>query len=56
MAYKRDAKVTGHLCAVDFREAADLGIDDLEHGLFVDPEYLPEKKPDECPEKPEDPS
>jgi hypothetical protein len=54
-AHKRGAKVTGHLCAVTFREAADLGIDDLEHGLFVDTEFLPGKKPDECPEKPEEP-
>ena len=54
-AHKRRAKVTGHLCAVGFREAADLGIDDLEHGLFVDTEFLPEKKPGECPEKPENP-
>jgi len=54
-AHKRGAKVTGHLCAVNFREAADLGIDDLEHGLFVDTEFLPGKKPDECPEQPEDP-
>jgi imidazolonepropionase-like amidohydrolase len=54
-AHKRGAKVTGHLCAVNFREAADLGIDDLEHGLFVDTEFLPGKKPDICPEKAEDP-
>src|SRR5580765_181466 len=54
-AHKRGAKVTGHLCAVNFREAADLGIDDLEHGLFVDTEFLPGKKPDERPEQPEDP-
>jgi imidazolonepropionase-like amidohydrolase len=54
-AHKRGAKVTGHLCAVGFREAADLGIDDLEHGLLVDTEFLPEKRPGECPEKPENP-
>ncbi len=54
-AHKRGAKVTGHLCAVDFREAADLGIDDLEHGLFVDTEFLAGKKPDVCPNEPEDP-
>ena len=54
-AHKRGAKVTGHLCAVGFREAADLGIDDLEHGLFVDTEFMPGKKPDECPEEAEDP-
>lgn len=48
-AHKRGAKVTGHLCAVNFREAADLGIDDLEHGWFVDTEFRAGKKPDECP-------
>lgn len=53
-AHKRGAKVTGHLCAVTFREAADLGIDDLEHGFFVDTEFVPGKKPDECPEQSED--
>src|SRR3954471_10477647 len=55
-AHKRGAKVTGHLCAVHFREAADLGIDDLEHGLFVDTEFLPGKKPDVCSDEPEDPA
>lgn len=55
-AHKRGAKVTGHLCSVTFREAADLGIDDLEHGWFVDTEFAANKKPDECPqEKSEDP-
>lgn len=54
-AHKRGAKVTGHLCSVGFREAADLGIDDLEHGLFVDTEFLAGKKPDQCPDNPEDP-
>ncbi|HYM79230.1 MAG TPA: amidohydrolase family protein [Candidatus Dormibacteraeota bacterium] len=54
-AHKRGAKVTGHLCSVTFREAADLGIDDLEHGLFVDTEFQQDKKPDQCPEKSEDP-
>lgn len=48
-AHKRGAKVTGHLCAVNFREAADLGIDDLEHGWFVDTEFTAGKKLDECP-------
>ncbi len=54
-AHKRGAKVTGHLCAVNFREAADLGIDDLEHGLFVDTEFMAGKKVDECPADGEDP-
>jgi imidazolonepropionase-like amidohydrolase len=54
-AHKRGATVTGHLCSIGFREAADLGIDDLEHGLFVDTEFLPGKKAGECPEKAENP-
>ncbi|HTW58804.1 MAG TPA: amidohydrolase family protein [Terriglobales bacterium] len=55
-AHKRGAKVTGHLCSVTWHEAADLGIDDLEHGWFVDTEFVTGKKPDECPEeKSEDP-
>jgi len=53
-AHKRGAKVTGHLCSVGFREAADLGIDDLEHGFFVDTEFQAGKKPDQCPEGAED--
>ncbi len=54
-AHKRGAKVTGHLCSIGFREAADLGIDDLEHGLFVDTEFMAGKKPDQCPDDGEDP-
>ena len=48
-AHKRGLKVTGHLCSVGFREAAALGIDDLEHGLLEDSEFVPGKKPDVCP-------
>ncbi|MDH4196901.1 MAG: amidohydrolase family protein [Candidatus Aminicenantes bacterium] len=47
--HKRGKKITGHLCSIGFREAAALGIDDLEHGLFVDTEFAPGKKPDVCP-------
>jgi enamidase len=48
-AHKRRLKVTGHLCSVTYREAAGLGIDDLEHGFFVSTDFVPNKKPDECP-------
>jgi imidazolonepropionase-like amidohydrolase len=48
-AHKRGIKVTGHLCSIGFREAAGLGIDNLEHGLLVDTEFDPDKKPDFCP-------
>jgi len=48
-AHKHKIKVTGHLCAVGFREAAAIGIDNLEHGIIVDTEFTPGKKPDVCP-------
>jgi len=48
-AHKRHLKVTGHLCSVGFREAAEAGIDNLEHGFIVDTEFIPGKKPDQCP-------
>jgi len=53
-AHKLGVKVTGHLCSIGFREAAALGIDDLEHGLLVDTEFFPWKKPGECPNTPRD--
>jgi len=48
-AHAHGIKVTGHLCSIGFREAASLGIDDLEHGLVVDTEFLADKKPGACP-------
>src|SRR5262245_8547500 len=48
-AHKRGLKVTGHLCSIGYREAAEIGIDDLEHGLFADSEFVPNKQPDQCP-------
>ncbi|MEJ2187086.1 MAG: amidohydrolase family protein, partial [Gemmatimonadota bacterium] len=47
--HARGMKITGHLCSVTYREAADLGIDDLEHGFFVSTDFVKDKKPDECP-------
>jgi len=49
-AHAHGIKVTGHLCSIGFTEAADLGIDNLEHGLVVDTEFLPGKTPDACPD------
>ncbi|HET6360637.1 MAG TPA: amidohydrolase family protein [Gemmatimonadota bacterium] len=48
-AHRRDLKVTGHICSVSFREAAALGIDNVEHGLFTNSDYVDDKQPDECP-------
>jgi imidazolonepropionase-like amidohydrolase len=47
-AHKRGIKVTGHLCSVTYKEAAELGIDDLEHGFFVNTQLDSNKKPDVC--------
>lgn len=49
-AHRHGLKITGHLCAVTYREAAALGIDDLEHGFFVNTELDPGKRPDVCTE------
>jgi imidazolonepropionase-like amidohydrolase len=48
-AHKHGIKVTGHLCSIGFREAAQIGIDNLEHGLLVDTEFHAGKQPDVCP-------
>lgn len=47
-AHARGLKITGHLCAVTYPEAAALGIDDLEHGFEVNTQLDPGKKPDIC--------
>jgi imidazolonepropionase-like amidohydrolase len=48
-AHRRGLKVTGHLCSVTYEEAADLGIDDLEHGFYANTQLDPGKQPDVCP-------
>lgn len=48
-AHSHGAKLTGHLCAVTYREAAELGIDNLEHGFMASTDFVPDKTPDECP-------
>jgi hypothetical protein len=47
-AHARGLKVTGHLCSVSYREAVALGIDNLEHGLFANSDFVPGRKPDHC--------
>src|SRR5579862_2853246 len=47
-AHKRGLKITGHLCSVTYKEAAELGIDDLEHGFAVNTELDSGKKPGVC--------
>ncbi|HEX4712869.1 amidohydrolase family protein [Phenylobacterium sp.] len=47
-AHRRGLKLTGHLCSVTYPEAAALGIDNLEHGFFVNTQLDPGKQPDLC--------
>jgi imidazolonepropionase-like amidohydrolase len=47
-AHRHHLKLTGHLCSVTYPEAAELGIDNLEHGFFVNTQLDPGKLPDKC--------
>jgi len=48
-AHARGLKLTGHLCSVTYAEAADMGIDNLEHSFAVATDFVRTKRPDECP-------
>ena len=48
-AHAKGLKVTGHLCSITYPEAAELGIDNLEHGFFMNTQLDPNKQPDICP-------
>ena len=47
--HARGLKITGHLCSVTYTEAAQLGIDNLEHGFFAATDFVAGKQPDVCP-------
>ncbi len=47
-AHARGLKITGHLCAVTYHEAAEMGIDQLEHGFLAATDFIPGKKNDAC--------
>src|SRR6185437_15960630 len=49
-AHARGTKITGHLCSVTYREAAEAGIDNLEHGFAVMTDFNKDKKLDLCPD------
>jgi imidazolonepropionase-like amidohydrolase len=48
-AHARHLKVLAHLCSIGFTEAARMGVDSLEHGLIIDTEFIPDRKPGVCP-------
>ncbi len=47
--HKRGLKITGHLCSVTLREAAAMGIDNIEHAFFAATDFVTDKQPDVCP-------
>lgn len=49
-AHRRGLKLTGHLCSVTYREAAEMGIDNLEHSFAAATDFVPNKAPDQCPD------
>ena len=51
LAHQGSQKVTGHLCSVTFREAADFGIDNLEHGFVAATDFVTDKQKDVCPSR-----
>jgi len=48
-AHRRGLQVTGHIGALTYREAAELGIDNLEHGFFASTDFVRGKKEDDLP-------
>ncbi len=47
-AHKRGLKVTGHICSLTYREASNLGIDNLEHGFMVSSDFIDNKEEEQC--------
>ncbi len=48
-AHAQGMKVTGHICSVSFREAVELGIDNIEHGFATASDFIALKEPNVCP-------
>jgi imidazolonepropionase-like amidohydrolase len=48
-AHKRQLKITGHLDIVTYKEAAALGMDNLEHGFMASTDFAAGKKENEPP-------
>lgn len=47
-AHKNKLKVTGHLCSITFKEASEMGIDAIEHGLNSVSDFRGEKEVGKC--------
>jgi imidazolonepropionase-like amidohydrolase len=49
-AHQKGLKVTAHLCSVTYKEAAEAGIDNLEHGFMESSDFDTSKKENICSE------
>lgn len=47
-AHSKNIKVTGHLCSITYREAAELGIDNLEHSFMASTDFVANKQENKC--------
>jgi imidazolonepropionase-like amidohydrolase len=47
-AHAHAMKVTGHLCSVTYKEASEIGIDNLEHGFMASSDFVEDKQSDLC--------
>ncbi len=47
-AHRRGLRVTGHLCSITYAEAAEMGIDGLEHGLHPASDMVEDKPRGAC--------
>jgi imidazolonepropionase-like amidohydrolase len=48
-AHKHNVKVTGHLCSISYKEAIELGMDNVEHSFMASSDFSTTKVPDACP-------
>ena len=43
-AHKRGLKLTGHICSVTHHEAAEMGIDNIEHSFYAISDFVPNRR------------
>ena len=48
VSHARNIKVTGHLCSITYQEAAEMGIDNLEHSFLASTDFVSDKPENEC--------
>ena len=48
ISHAKNIKVTGHLCSLTYREAAELGIDNLEHSFMASTDFVKNKPENTC--------